>query len=52
MLGAIGALLGGFLGGLIFHVGYDGFFPLQSWILPIAGPILVRVTSGLAPALR
>lgn len=41
ILGVIGALLGGWLGGLIFHVGYTGFFSLQSWIIAIVGAIIV-----------
>ena len=41
VLGVIGALLGGFLGGLIFHVGYSGFFSLSSWIIAIVGAIIV-----------
>lgn len=41
ILGVIGALLGGWLGGLIFHVDYTGFFSLQSWIIAIVGAIIV-----------
>ncbi|WP_375399718.1 GlsB/YeaQ/YmgE family stress response membrane protein [uncultured Amnibacterium sp.] len=41
ILGVIGALLGGWLGGLIFHVDYAGFFSLQSWIIAIVGSIIV-----------
>lgn len=52
VLGVIGALLGGFLGGLIFHVGYDGFFSLQSWILAIVGSIIVLLIYGLATGRR
>ena len=46
VLGVIGALLGGFLGGLIFHIGYDGFFSLQSWIIAIVGAIIVLLIYG------
>ena len=41
ILGVVGALVGGWLGGLIFHVGYTGFFSLQSWIIAIVGAIIV-----------
>lgn len=46
ILGVVGALIGGFLGGLIFHVGYTGFFSLQSWIIAIAGALIVLVIYG------
>lgn len=41
ILGVVGALVGGWLGGLIFHVDYTGFFSLQSWIIAIVGAIIV-----------
>lgn len=46
ILGVVGALIGGFLGGLIFHVGYTGFFSLQSWIIAIVGALIVLVIYG------
>jgi len=46
VLGVIGALLGGWLGGLIFDVGYDGFFSIQSWIIAIVGALIVLVIWG------
>ena len=47
VLGVIGALLGGWIGGAIFGVGYDGFFSLQSWIIAIVGAIIVLLIYGL-----
>lgn len=47
ILGFIGALLGGWLGGLIFHVGYTGFFSIQSWIIAIVGSVIVLLLWGL-----
>jgi uncharacterized membrane protein YeaQ/YmgE (transglycosylase-associated protein family) len=47
ILGVIGALIGGWLGGLIFHVGYNGFFSIQSWIIAIVGSIIVLLLWGL-----
>lgn len=46
ILGVIGALLGGWLGGLLFHVGYNGFFSIQSWIIAIVGSIIVLLIWG------
>lgn len=46
LLGVVGALLGGWLGGLIFNVGFDGFFSLTSWILAIVGSLIVLVIYG------
>ncbi|PZE86405.1 GlsB/YeaQ/YmgE family stress response membrane protein [Curtobacterium sp. MCBD17_032] len=46
VLGVIGALIGGWLGGLIFNVGYDGFFSIQSWIIAIVGAIIVLLIWG------
>jgi uncharacterized membrane protein YeaQ/YmgE (transglycosylase-associated protein family) len=46
VLGVIGALIGGWLGGLIFNVGYDGFFSIQSWIIAILGALVVLVIWG------
>lgn len=46
ILGVVGALLGGWLGGLLFHVGYNGFFSLQSWIIAIVGSIIVLLIYG------
>jgi uncharacterized membrane protein YeaQ/YmgE (transglycosylase-associated protein family) len=52
VLGVIGALLGGWLGGAIFGVGYDGFFSLQSWIIAIVGAIIVLLIYGLITGRR
>jgi uncharacterized membrane protein YeaQ/YmgE (transglycosylase-associated protein family) len=46
VLGVIGALLGGWLGGLIFHVDYSGFFSITSWILAIVGSLIVLLIYG------
>lgn len=43
LLGVVGALLGGWIGGAVFGVGYDGFFSIQSWIIAILGSLLVLV---------
>lgn len=46
VLGVVGALLGGFIGGAVFGVGYNGFFSLQSWLIAIVGAIIVLVIYG------
>ena len=46
VLGVVGALLGGFLGSVLFGVGIDGFFDLGSWLLAIGGALIVLVIYG------
>ena len=47
LLGVVGAMLGGWLGGLIFNVNLQGFFNLSTWLLAIGGAILVLLIYGL-----
>ncbi|NEM90124.1 GlsB/YeaQ/YmgE family stress response membrane protein [Galbitalea soli] len=47
ILGVVGALLGGFIGGALFHVGLGGFFDLRTWLLAIGGAIIVLLIFGL-----
>ncbi|QAY60479.1 GlsB/YeaQ/YmgE family stress response membrane protein [Microbacterium protaetiae] len=47
ILGVIGAMLGGWLGGLIFHVDLQSFFSLSTWLLAIGGPLIVLLIYGL-----
>ncbi len=46
VLGVVGALLGGFLGSVIFGTSVDGFFDLTSWLLAIGGSIIVLLVYG------
>lgn len=46
VLGVVGALLGGFLGNLIFDADLEEFFSLQTWALAIGGSIIVLVIYG------
>lgn len=46
LLGVVGALLGGFLGGLIFGVDLGGFFDIRSWLLAIGGSLIVLLIYG------
>jgi uncharacterized membrane protein YeaQ/YmgE (transglycosylase-associated protein family) len=53
LLGVIGAVLGGWLGSLIFDVDVmDGFFELSSWVAAIVGSVIVlaiwRAVAGRA----
>ena len=47
LLGIAGALLGGWLGKVIFGVdGVDGFFSLSTWICAVAGSCLLLLIYG------
>jgi uncharacterized membrane protein YeaQ/YmgE (transglycosylase-associated protein family) len=46
VLGVVGALLGGFLGSLLFNAPLQDFFSLQTWLLAIGGSIIVLVIYG------
>ncbi len=47
VLGIIGALLGGFLGGLIFHVSYADIWSWAGLICSIVGSIIILLIFGL-----
>jgi len=47
LLGVVGALLGGFLGQLLFNVDLGGFFDIRTWLLAIGGSVLVLLIYGL-----
>jgi uncharacterized membrane protein YeaQ/YmgE (transglycosylase-associated protein family) len=47
ILGVVGALVGGWIGGAVFGVGYDGFFSIESWLIAIVGSIIVLLVYGL-----
>ncbi|MFC7622268.1 GlsB/YeaQ/YmgE family stress response membrane protein [Microlunatus sp. GCM10028923] len=46
-LGIVGALLGGFLGGLLFNVRYDEIFSFQGLITAVIGSLVVLLIFGL-----
>lgn len=52
LLGVVGALLGGFLGGLIFGVGGQGVFNIWTWVLAVGGAIIVLLIYGLVTRKR
>ena len=47
LLGVIGALLGGWLGSVLFGVGLKEFWNLGTWLLAIGGSIVVLLIWGL-----
>ncbi|MBT1017537.1 GlsB/YeaQ/YmgE family stress response membrane protein [Canibacter sp. lx-72] len=47
ILGVVGALVGGWLGGLLFNLNLENFWSFQSWALAILGSLLVLFVWGL-----
>jgi uncharacterized membrane protein YeaQ/YmgE (transglycosylase-associated protein family) len=47
VLGVVGALLGGFLGSVLFGIGLEEFWSIQTWLLAIGGAIIVLLIYGL-----
>lgn len=46
LLGVVGAAVGGWLGNLIFDVGLENFWSLQTWPLAIVGSLVVLAVWG------
>ena len=46
ILGVVGAILGGWLGSMIFNAKVDEFFSLSSWLLAIGGSLIVLLIWG------
>ncbi|SIT67561.1 GlsB/YeaQ/YmgE family stress response membrane protein [Microbacterium sp. RU33B] len=47
LLGVVGALLGGWLGSVLFNAPLEEFFSIQTWLLAIGGSIIVLLVYGL-----
>jgi len=47
LLGVIGAIVGGWLGSLLFDADINRFWSLTSWLLAIGGSIIVLLIWGL-----
>jgi uncharacterized membrane protein YeaQ/YmgE (transglycosylase-associated protein family) len=47
LLGVVGAILGGWIGGLLFGTGINEFFSLSTWLLAIGGSIVVLLIYGM-----
>jgi len=52
LLGVVGALLGGWLGGLLFNAPLEDFFSIQTWLVAIAGSVIVLLIYGLVVGRR
>jgi uncharacterized membrane protein YeaQ/YmgE (transglycosylase-associated protein family) len=46
VLGVVGAILGGWIGSLIFGGGLGEFFDLRTWLLSILGAVIVLLIFG------
>ena len=46
LLGVVGALLGGWLGSVLFDAPLEDFWSLQTWLLAIGGSIIVLLIYG------
>ena len=52
VLGVVGAILGGWIGSLIFGGGLSEFFDLRTWLLAILGAIIVLLIYGAVAGRR
>lgn len=52
LLGIAGALIGGFLGGLLFNVSYSKIFSLEGLVFSVLGALLILAVYGLATKKR
>jgi uncharacterized membrane protein YeaQ/YmgE (transglycosylase-associated protein family) len=46
VVGVVGAILGGWIGSLIFGGGLGNFFDLRTWLLSILGAVIVLLVYG------
>lgn len=52
VLGVVGAILGGWIGSLIFGGGLGEFFDLRTWLLSILGAVIVLLIYGAVAGRR
>jgi uncharacterized membrane protein YeaQ/YmgE (transglycosylase-associated protein family) len=52
VLGVVGAILGGWIGSLIFGGGLGNFFDLRTWLLSILGAVIVLLIYGAVAGRR
>ncbi|SDL61350.1 Uncharacterized membrane protein YeaQ/YmgE, transglycosylase-associated protein family [Arthrobacter sp. ov407] len=52
VVGVVGAILGGWIGSLIFGGGLADFFDLRTWLLSILGAIIVLLIYGAVAGRR
>ncbi|HSL08434.1 MAG TPA: GlsB/YeaQ/YmgE family stress response membrane protein [Pseudonocardiaceae bacterium] len=41
LIGIVGAVIGGFLGSLIFGIGLENFWSIRTWIIAIIGALIL-----------
>ena len=46
ILGVVGAMLGGWLGSVLFNAPLEEFFSIQTWLLAIGGSLIVLLIYG------
>jgi len=47
LIGVVGALLGGWLGSVLFGLGLENFWSWQTWIVAILGSVVLLLIWGL-----
>jgi uncharacterized membrane protein YeaQ/YmgE (transglycosylase-associated protein family) len=52
VIGVVGAILGGWIGSLIFGGGLADFFDLRTWLLSILGAVIVLLIYGAVVSRR
>ncbi|BCW71318.1 GlsB/YeaQ/YmgE family stress response membrane protein [Arthrobacter sp. NicSoilB8] len=52
VLGVVGAILGGWIGSLVFGGGLGDFFDLRTWLLSILGAVIVLLIYGAVAGRR
>lgn len=52
ILGVVGAVVGGWLGSLLFNAPLENFWSLQTWALAIGGALVVLLLWGLLTGRR
>ncbi len=46
IIGVVGAMVGGWLGNIIFDTGLGHFFSIKTWVLAIGGSVIVLAIYG------
>ena len=52
ILGVVGAMLGGWLGSVLFNAPLEEFFSIQTWLVAIGGSLIVLLIYGALTAGR
>lgn len=46
VLGIVGAIVGGWLGNMLFNIGLENFWSLQTWVVAVIGSLIVLAVWG------